>query len=52
MVSPATKYLCRKGYRQTMGSMVIMVAAALTVIGVTALALATFLPHPHCRSAA
>ena len=38
MVRPATKYLCRNGYRQTMGSIVMIVAAARTDVGVTALA--------------
>ena len=40
MVRPVTKYLCRNGYRQMIGSMVAMVAADLTVIGVTAAELA------------
>ena len=38
MVRPVTKYLCRNGYRQTIGSIVAMVAAALTEAGVTAAA--------------
>ena len=42
MVSPVIKYLCRKGYRHTMGSMVSMVAAARTEVGVTALAAVAF----------
>lgn len=34
-VSPVTKYFCKKGYRQIIGSMVSMVAAARTDVGVT-----------------
>lgn len=40
MVSPVTKYLCKNGYRQMIGSMVAMVAADRTVTGVTAAELA------------
>ena len=35
MVSPVTKYLCKNGYRQIIGSMVRTVAAARTEVGVT-----------------
>ena len=35
MVRPATKYLCKKGYRMMIGSEVITVAAALIEVGVT-----------------
>ena len=35
MVRPATKYFCRKGYKQMIGSEVITVAAARTEVGVT-----------------
>jgi len=35
MVRPATKYLCKKGYKQIIGSIVAIVAAERTVIGVT-----------------
>ena len=34
MVNPVTKYLCKNGYRHTMGSIVAMVAAALMEAGV------------------
>ena len=35
IVRPVTKYLCRNGYRQMIGSMVTTVAAARTDTGVT-----------------
>lgn len=34
MVKPVTKYLCKNGYRHTMGSIVAIVAAALMEAGV------------------
>ena len=40
IVSPVTKYLCKNGYRQMIGSMVAIVAADRTVTGVTAAELA------------
>ena len=43
IVSPVTKYRCRNGYRQMMGSIVATVAAARTETGVTAAA-ALWLP--------
>ena len=35
MVSPVTKYRCKNGYRQMIGSIVSIVAAARTEVGVT-----------------
>ena len=42
IVRPVTKYLCKKGYRHTIGSIVAMVAAARTETGVTAPAAAVW----------
>jgi len=50
MVRPVTKYLCKNGYRQTIGSMVTTVAAARIDVGVIALpAVDMLLALPNCH---